>query len=163
MIKQLLSFSLIMIINVGLLWSNKFVNEALTMMVVVCTVSTVPAVFLSYLLLYLHYHHLDLYVSAGLHQVFLSHPEQPEDLEDIKAEQEFVSDVENYDEEYPQQILDDNSENSEAESAQMVQHHEDGEKPSTTWRNSLRKIRFKQQRGSWEDLKVRGQWITMND
>ena len=163
MIKQLLSYSFIMIINVGLLWSNTFVNEALTLMVVVCTVSTVPAVFLSYLLLYVHYHHLDLVLSAGLHQVFLSQPEDPEDLLDIRAEHEFVSDVENYNEEYPQQILDDNSENSEAESAKMVLHHGNGEKPSTTWRNSLRKIMLKKQRGSWEDLKVRGQWITMND
>ena len=74
-----------------------------------------------------------------------------------------MSDVENYNEDYPQQILDDKSESSEAESAKMVLEHEDDRKPSTNWRNSLRKIGFKQQRGSWEDLKIRGQWITMND
>ena len=163
MVKQLLSYSFIMIINVGLLWSHQLVSDGLTIMVVVCTVSTVPAVFLSYLLLYVHYHHLDPYVSVGLHQVFLSRPEQPLDLLDITAEHEFVSDVENYNEDYPQQILDDKSESSEAESAKMVLEHEDDRKPSTNWRNSLRKIGFKQQRGSWEDLKIRGQWITMND
>ena len=163
MVRQLLSFSFIMIINVALLWTNKFLNDVLTNLVVVCIFSTVPALFLSYLLLYIHYHHLDIFVSAGVHHVFLALPEQPLDLLETKAEQEFLSDVENYDEEYPQQILDDNSENSEAESARMVLHHKDGEKPSTAWRDSLRKIRFKQQRRSWEHLKVRGQWINMND
>ena len=163
MVKQLLSFSFIMIINVGLLWSNKLVSDVLTTMVVVCIFSTVPAVFVSYLLLYVHYHHLDLFVRAGVHHVFLAHPEQPADLVDTRAEHEFVSDVENYNEEYPQQILDDNSEHSEAESAKMVLDHKDDEKPSTTWRNSLGKLRFKQQSHSWEHLKVRGQWINMND
>ena len=153
-----------MIINVGLLWSNKFLSDVLTTLVVVCIFTTVPAVFVSYLLLYVHYHHLDLFVSAGVHHVFLAHPEQPADLLDTtRAEHEFVSDVENYNEEYPQQILEDNSENSEAESAKMVLDRKDDEKHSTTWKNSLRKIRFKQQRRSWDNLKVRGQWINMND
>ena len=164
MVKHLLSFSFIMIINVGLLWSNNFVSEVLTTLVVVCIFTTVPAVFVSYLLLYVLYHHLDVFVSAGVHHVFLCQPEQPLDLLDTaRADQEFVSDVENYNEEYPQEILDDNSETSEAESAKMVLDHPDGEKPLKTWRNSLRKIRLKQQTRSWEHLKVRGQWINMND
>ena len=164
MVKQLLSYSFIMMINLALLWSNNFVSDVLTTLVVVCIFTTVPAVFVSYLLLYVHYHHLDLFVSAGVHHVFLSHPEQPLELLDTtRAEHEFVSDVENYNEEYPQQILDDNSENSEAESAKMVLDHKDDEKPSRNWKNSLGKIRFRQQRRSWENLKVRGHWIHMND
>ena len=161
MTKQLVSYSLLMIINVSLLWSVNVTNDILTVAVTVCTISTVPAIFVSYLLLYVNYHYLDVFVSNGVHHVFVAHTAC--ELPDMKAEHEYVSDVENYNEEYPQQILDDNSQCSDDESTKIVTKDSPHKNMSTKMRDSLRKMNFLGKEQSLENEKVRGRWININD
>ena len=83
----------------------------------------------------------------------------------MNADQEYVSDVENYSEEYPQQILDDNSDVSDAESSKIVTDDLHQETRSQRFRNSLRKLSFvgKKQRRTSEMVKFHIRWMNIND
>ena len=165
MIKQLTSYSIIMIMNISLLWSVNVTNEILTILVIVCIFTIIPAIFVSYLLLYINYYYLDIFVSNGVHHVFVVHPSRGLEGREMTADQEYVSDVENYSEEYPDQILDDDSAASEVESLKIMTDHLDHENKSKRFRNSIRKLPFvgKKQEGSWEVVKVEVRWININD
>ena len=101
-IRHLIIMSLIMLINVTLLWSSTFAgNYILTVTVLVCIFTTIPAIFISYLLLYVFYKVLDIFTSTSIHLVFIqSGTEITNPI--IKTINE--DELENFDEDYPENI-----------------------------------------------------------
>ena len=111
-IRQLISYCLLMIINVALLWTCNFpANNVLTYFCICCCISSVPAICASYFCLYVCYNFLDVFTSHSIHLVFLQDLSYHKDQNEvIKAENEDVSDVDYYKEEYPENIIDINDE-----------------------------------------------------
>ena len=98
-----------MITNTVLLWNLEFQpNIRLVCLLIFGTVGIVPFIFLSYLLLYFFYNYFDIFNSNSIHVVF-----QPKSALNSKktpfAQDEDVSDVEPYQEGYPDKVTEMNS------------------------------------------------------
>ena len=108
MTRQLIIYSLIMTVNIILLWTTGFSsNYLLTILVIVSIFTIVPAIFTSYLILYIYYNFLDVFTSNSIHVVFLqSEHEEEIQFTNLRAENEDVSDTEHYKENYPENIVD---------------------------------------------------------
>merc|ERR1712029_528563 len=102
MTRQLVTYSIIMTVNVILLWTSSFAaNYVLTVFIIICIFTIVPAIFIEYLLLYIYYNFLDVFTSNAIHLVFMQSKENmDEKFCDLKAEHEDMSDIDNYKEDY---------------------------------------------------------------
>ena len=127
-----------MLINTILLWNFQFQpNSLLISQLVFGTVGIVPSIFCSYLLLYFYYNYFDIFNSNSIHIVF-----QPKNALNIKktpfAQDEDFSDVENYQEDYPDKV----TEMSDREELNPMQ------------KDHIKKIKPKN-----NSFKVNGEWI----
>ena len=101
MARQLITQSILMIINTVLLWNIEFQpNIIFNWLLISGTVGIVPFIFLSYLLLYFYYNYFDIFNSNSIHIVF-----QQKSAANFRktpfAQDEDISDVEHYQEDYP--------------------------------------------------------------
>jgi len=155
-LRHLIIMSLIMLLNIALLWSSTFAgNYILTKTVLVCIFTTVPAIFLSYLLLYIFYKYLDVFISNSLHLVFIqSGTEIGNPLIEAINEEE----LENFDEEYPENI----KESLLSETAKTEEATENEKEMLTGQKSIKNRLKFsviKKLNPDKTSCKISGNWV----
>ena len=137
MARHLSIYSIIMLINTVILWNINFEpNSLLLGMVIFGTIGIVPSIFCSYLILYFYFNYLDIFNSNSIHLIF-----QQKTGNYIKmtpyAQDEDVSDIENYQEDYPEKVIEMNSiEESNSTHSNGVMKIKPQEKIAGDWFNT---------------------------
>ena len=119
MARQLISQSVLMMTNTVLLWNMGFQpNSLLNFLLIFGTVGIVPSIFCSYLLLYFYYNYFDIFNSSSIQIVFKQ--KNAVILKTPIAQDEDISDVENYQEDYPDKV----TEMSNTENLNQMQNYQ---------------------------------------
>lgn len=126
-----------MMTNTVLLWNIGFQpNSLLNVLLIFGTVGIVPSIFCSYLLLYFYYNFFDIFNSNSIHIVFKQ--KNAVILNTPFAQDEDISDVEHYQEDYPEKV----TEMSNTENLNQLQN------------DQIEKIKPKN-----NSFKINGDWI----
>ena len=158
MTQQLITYSLVMTLNVILLWTSSFAaNYVLTVFIIVCIFTIVPAIFIQYLLLYIYYNFLDVFTSNSIHFVFKqSKLNADEKFTGLKAENEDISDVENYKEDYLENVVD-----ISTDETSPIAFEDQSEKESLKEKLKIKKkFKFSMRKKSLNnDFAISGNWV----
>ena len=133
--RQLIVYNVLIITTSILLCinTNSVITNDISNLLICANLTAVPAIFLSHLFLFKFYSSSDIWTSHGVHLVYQQDcqtviigqagSEVRAELEDVEnnEEEEEMSDIENYNEHYPKQIIEDTSvfNSPEAESTKL--------------------------------------------